>query len=553
MKKFYLLLLLLSAGCTNMWSQSFNWAKDEGLYAYDYGMGIGTDNSGNVYVTGKFEQNGAIFSGVSVPCAGNHDIYLAKYSAGGSLIWIRTGGGTVGDYSYGLACDGTNNVYIAGEIEGWGNLISFPGSTITLNSIGDNDVLVAKYDLAGNLQWAKNEGWLYNEKAQGVTYDAAGNVYVCGHYSDTSKFGGNVLYSNGGRDIFVFKYDANGNFQWVRNAGGPGRDEAKSIKCDAAGNVYVCGMYSNGAVFGSTTYSTVSGSYFDSYIAKYSSSGTLLWVKTAGGSFDEVAWSLAIDNAGLLYIAGEFNASAFFGPTQLITTGNADVFIACYDANGNEQWAKGAGGPLIDRARGIGCDGNNLFITGQFGNTATFGTSTLTASDSSDVFFASLDNSGTFLNALSVGGAADAFEPLGYESGNAICADPSGEVYATGGLLDGGTFGSTTVSHYSRTDVFVTKISQLLNVSTLANIKENINIYPNPATGNFTIELEQFANEKIEVIVYNNLGQIITKNKKQLPSSKLNLDLSQAENGLYSIQIRNEGQILTTKKVVIQK
>lgn len=555
MKKIYFLILLSSA-FNNIKSQTFGWAKGEGLWAYDYGMGIVNDNAGNVYVAGKYEM-AANFSGTTLPCTGvpdcNHDLFLAKYNSNGSLNWVQTCGGSLGDYAHGLDCDGSNYLYVAGEIEGTGNLISFPGSTVTLTAKADNDILLAKYDLSGNLIWAKSEGGYYSEKALGVTHDNSGNVYICGYYKDTCTFGGTTtIYGAGDSDMFIAKYDANGNFQWVRKAGGSGRDEMKNMKCDASGNIYVCGFYSNGAVFGSQTYSVSSGSYYDAFVAKYSSNGNLQWVTTAGGDYDEVAWSITIDNAGLLYIAGEFNASAMFGSTQLITSGNADIFIACYDSNGNTQWARKAGGPLIDRARGIGTDGTNMFITGQFGNSAMFGSSTLTAVDSSDVFFAAFNSSGNFISAASVGGIPDSVETLGYESGVAICADGMGNVYATGGLLDGGTFGSTNVTNYDRTDVFVTQISQMVGINNLSGSTKNIHIYPNPGTGNFTVDLSQFNNQKVDLNVFNCLGQSIDS-KINRSSSKINVDLASMDDGIYFIEIKDNEKVLTTRKIVVHK
>ncbi|MES2567781.1 MAG: T9SS type A sorting domain-containing protein [Bacteroidota bacterium] len=554
MKKIYLLTLLSIA--LSFKSQTFGWAKGEGLWAYDYGMGIANDNSGNVYVAGKYEM-AANFSGTILPCDGvpdcNHDLFLAKYSSTGGLSWIKTCGGSLGDYAHDLACDGSNYLYVAGEIEGAGHVISFPGSTVTLNAKGDNDILLAKYDLSGNLMWAKSDGGHYSEKALGVAYDNSGNVYMCGYYKDTCKFGGTTtIYGAGDSDMFLAKYDANGNFQWVQNAGGAGRDEMKNLVCDANGNIYVCGFYSNGTVFGSQTYNVSSGSYYDSFVAKYSSSGALLWVTTGGGDYDEVAWDITVDNAGLLYVTGEFNASAMFGSTQLITSGNADIFIACYDANGTTQWAKKAGGPLIDRARGIGSDGTNLYITGQFGNTAMFGSATVTAADSSDVFFAAFNSSGNFISAASVGGIADSVETLGYESGIAICADGMGNVYATGGLLDGGSFGATNVTNYDRTDVFVTQLTQMVGINNLSSSSRNIHIYPNPATGNVTVDLSQFNNQKLDIKVLNCLGQTIEP-KINRGTSKINVDLSLMDDGIYFIELKDNEKVIATRKIVIHK
>ncbi|MES2590691.1 MAG: SBBP repeat-containing protein [Bacteroidota bacterium] len=457
MKKTYLFIAfnLLFLGIK---AQNFEWAKREGYWAYDYGYGIANDPAGNVYVAGKYEMN-ANFSGVTLPDQGNHDIYLAKYSSSGTLDWIKTGGGPLGDYAEALYCDGTS-LYVSGEIEGYGTTITFENSPITLTTIGDNDIFLAKYDLSGNLLWALNEGGNQSDKALGVTADNNGNVYVCGYYKDVADFSGTSITAIGtNRDIFIAKYDMNGVFQWVRHAGSAGRDEAKAIKCDPAGNIYITGMHGDGVTFESTSLTSPLG-YVDIFLAKYAPDGSLIWVKSAGSDYDDVGWGITMDAAGKIYITGEYNAYALFDAIPLTTSGMADIFVACYDDAGNAQWAQSAGGDLIDRARGIGCDGTDIYITGQFSMSADFGAHSVGGTDSSEIFMAKISNTGNFNWAIAVGGVADSVETLSYESGNAICGDASGNVYATGALLNGGTFGSSTFTAYSRTDAFITKISQ---------------------------------------------------------------------------------------------
>jgi hypothetical protein len=543
MKKIYL-TVLLSALFLGLNSQSFQWSKVEGKYAYDYGYGIGTDASGNVYVAGKYEEN-AIFSGTTLPNQGNHDIYLAQYSPSGSLNWIRTGGAPGGDYAHALYCNKTSNVYIAGEIEG-GTCI-FPGSSISINAHGDNDVFIAAYDLNGNLQWAKREGHWYNEKALGITGDNSGNLFICGYFRDTTKFGGTNVISKGEEDIFVAKYDASGNFLWMKSAGGPGRDEGKWLVTDATGNVYVCGMYSDGAIFGSTTFTTAStpiGKFFDGYIAKYDPNGNLVWVKNIVGDYDDLAWSITKDNNGKLYITGEFSGAAF-GSTQLYSSGYADIFVACYDQNGSVQWAVKGGGTIADRARGIGSDGNLIFVTGQFGNTATFGPHTIASADSSDICVLAVDNTGSFVWAASVGGAADAFDNFTYESGIAICAEP-GVAYVTGSLLNGGTFGSTSHMGYTRSDIFITKMSTVAGVNEMA-MGEGLSIYPNPGNGIFKISSHHSPKSIKELNVLNYLGETVYKGD----ASDTEIDLSDKQKGMYFLQITTEENVIL-KKIILQ-
>ncbi|MGZ3931896.1 MAG: T9SS type A sorting domain-containing protein, partial [Bacteroidia bacterium] len=273
--------------------------------------------------------------------------------------------------------------------------------------------------------------------------------------------------------------------------------------------------------------------------------------KSGGGAYDDVAWSLTTDSNNKVYVTGEFNAYALFNGSPLTTSGNADIFVACYDGTGNLQWLKQAGGPLIDRARGIGTDGSNIFITGQFGATANFGSSAVTAVDSSDIFMAGMNNSGTFQWANSVGGAADAPESLGYESGNAICAEVSGNVYATGALLSGGIFGGTSLTPYDRTDMFLTKLNQVSGIKSFDKSAKPVYVYPNPATGNVVIDMSQLSEQKAEVSIYNSLGQLVDKRSTKAPS-KLSIELSAQEKGIYIVEVKGENDPVYREKLIVE-
>jgi len=490
MKKIYLLITLCVV-TIQCWSQ-VSWAKKGGLWAYDYGYGVVTDANNNIYVAGKFEEN-AVFGPYTASCQGNHDAYIIKYGADGTEKWFRTAGGANGDYAWGISTDRTNFLYVAGEIEGTTPIV-FSGSSVTLQGAGDNDIFVSKWDLDGNVVWAKREGTSKSEKALAVTNDNSGNVYVCGYFTDNGNFNGAALPGYGGRDIFIAKYDAQGTFQWVQKAGGSGRDEAKSVKTDNNGNLYVCGMFSGSASFGGNTVSSADN-YQDSYIAKLSAGdGSFQWVKKGEAVLDDVAWSLILDNAGSIYVSGEFNSYISFQspPAGVATTGNTNAYIAKFDPSGTVQWIRGAGGNMTDRARGIGTDGSTLYLTGQFGGVANFGSHSLVAADSSDVFITALNSSGGFLWAVAGGGPADSFEPLGYESGIAVTGN-NNMVYATGGMLnDANTpnsifidFGGNSLTGYSRDDMFLVAIgSEGVGLSG-EELTFHTNLHPNPSADYF--------------------------------------------------------------------
>ncbi len=293
------------------------------------------------------------------------------------------------------------------------------------------------------------------------------------------------------------------------------------------------------------------GDFTDAFLAKYDTDGNLLWIKTGGSDYSEVAWGLAIDNGGRVFMTGEFNAYSIFDGLSLSSNWSADIFVACYDANGTIQWLKKAGGPLLDRARGIGTDGTNAYITGQFGGTASFDSHTITAVDSSDIFIAAINSSGDFSWALAVGGIADAYEELSYESGNAVCSH-LGYVYATGALLDGGTFGASPLTKYGRTDAFITRISQVgANVPEVANAGK-INVYPNPGTGILMLDTKNLTSKSNSVCVYNCLGQCVMSSPLSA-QTLVNINLLAEEKGIYFIEVKSEDhQTIARERIVIQ-
>jgi hypothetical protein len=554
MKKIYTLVLVMIMAASAS-AQDFTWVTQAGLWAYDYGYGIGTDAAGNVYVSGKYEEQAIFDANTQVSCAGNHDIWVAKYSPNGQLQWVRTAGGPDGDYARCLAVDPAGNTYVAGEIEG----TAMFGSVQVQGHNGTNDIFVAKYDTNGNLVWAKYYGGWSDDKARSIAIDASGNCYITGEIKGAATFGSTTLNTNGGsEDIFVAKLDPSGNALWAKRAGGSMDEGGKGIKVDVNGNVFVAGFFGATADFSSSTSLTAPNGFFDMFLAKYDSNGNLQWVNNAGDDWDDVAWAIALDNSGNAYVTGEFNAAPMFGSQQLITNGMADVFIAKYNSSGAIQWAQRFGGDLIDRARGIATDGTNVYVTGQYGGTASVGSHTVTSVDSSDIFVASFTASSGSGNWVIVNhGPADAYEDLGYESGTAVHVDNTGYVYVTGAFLDEDLFNYFNMTGWTRTDAFVGKIDPGVPTGTVGMNElasgNDVNVLPNPSNGVVTVNFNASKEETYTVQVTNTLGQAVFSEKLSNFSGQYTrkIDLTGFGSGMYLLNISGAGAA-QVQKVVIQ-
>lgn len=361
--------------------------------------------------------------------------------------WATRAGGPEADAASRVAVDASGNSYFTGIFR---NVARF--GTTELKSTGGTDIFIAKYDAAGNLLWAKQAGGKGQDivASKNIAFDSKGNSYITGEFRGSATFGSITLTTTSPWDAFIAKYDAPGNVVWAKQSGGAGGEMGRGIAVDTKANCYVTGYFDGSATFGSTDLTSSGGS--DVFIAKYDASGKFLWAKQAGSTAAEFGRNVAVDRQGNCYITGVFGGQASFGNRTITNAGGEDIFIAKYDPSGNSLWAKSAGGVSKDAATGIDVDVNgNSYITGEFNGTATFGSTTLTSSNSNpDIFVSKYDASGNVLWAKQAGGASGDF-------GRNIAVDMSGNAYVTGEFEGTAAFGSTTLTSGGGVDIFVVK------------------------------------------------------------------------------------------------
>ena len=265
-------------------SGTVQWQRTLGASANDLGYGIAVDSSANAYITGyldPFPQN----------------LLLAKYNSAGTIQWQRTLGGGGVDYGWQLAIDSNDNIYVSGETRSAG--------------AGSRDVLLAKYNSSGTLQWQRTLGGGSDEYGYGIAVDSSGNVYVAGRTRSAGA---------GSDDLFLAKYNSSGTIQWQRTVGGSGSDYGNAVGVDSNDNVYITG-YSR---------STGTG-LLELFLAKYNSSGTIQWQRVLEGSGSQTGEGLAFDSSGNVYINGKWSSGGF---------AYNRFFIVKYDSSGTLQWQR---------------------------------------------------------------------------------------------------------------------------------------------------------------------------------------------------------------------
>jgi hypothetical protein len=355
----------------------------------DVGESVAVDGSGNVYVTGSFGGT-STFGGISKTSGGESDIFVAKYNSNGVVQWVQSAGGSVRAYGKSIGLDAAGNVYVAGEYKG---TATFGG--ISKISAGENDIFIAKYNSSGVVQWVQSAGGANSDSGKSLAVDDSGNSYLVGEYFGTASFGAIDKISAGSGDIFIAKYNSSGTIQWVESAGGLLRDIGRGVALDATGNVYVTGTYENTAAFGGGAINPLSMGGIDIFIAKFNASGVVQWVQSAGGNSFDAGYSIAIDTSDNVFVTGLYQETADFDGISLISAGNRDIFIAKYNSSGTVQWVQSAGGTLSDSGLSVAVDlEGNSYITGYYSDVATFGTRSGLSFGNSDFFVTKYNSSG---------------------------------------------------------------------------------------------------------------------------------------------------------------
>jgi len=308
--------------------------------------------------------------------------------------------------------------------------------------------------------WAVKTGGSDNDDGRGIAVDSSGNAYVTGGFYETATFGTTNLTSSGGSDIFIAKLSSSGLWQWAFKAGGLSHDWGYGIAVDSSGNAYATGVFKGTATFGSTN---LTATNTDTFTAKLSSNGSWQWAANGGGSsspqyidYNERG-GIAVDSIGNIYVTGSFSETATFGNTSLTSSGYDDIFVAKLSASGSWQWAVKAGGSSQESSGGIAVDSSgNSYVTGDFSETATFGSTSL-SSDYGDynIFIAKLSSSGSWEWAVKAGYYAS----QEWDRGNGIAVDSSGNVYATGYFSGRATFGNTGLRSSGGYDIFIAKLN----------------------------------------------------------------------------------------------
>lgn len=347
-----------------------------------------TDANGNVLVTG-FIYTGPLVdmepgAGVTnMTSADQGDVYVAKYSKSGTLMWVKTLPGNSHQSGQHIELDQDGNIILAGIVRGSVDMDPGPGvATLTATTTAGSG-FVAKYDSLMNYLWSFEIPTGSSNTfsvVRDIAIDANNNISIVGGFKysvslDPISTSGD--YTTGWEGGFMAKYAPGGTYifsipfiDYYTSSGG----KSYGIGCDSDDNLYVLGDFrdsincdpsGNQMVYNTTQQA--------GYLAKYTPNGNAVWALPIGtsASGNVLTRNLSLDGSDNIVLCGNITAGGTYdfdsSPASALVTSNGsyDAFIAKYDSTGNYNWAFNIGGAELDAASGLAINAqDDIFLTG---------------------------------------------------------------------------------------------------------------------------------------------------------------------------------------------
>ena len=519
------------------------WAKQMGGPNYNIGQSITTDELDFIYTTGYFKGTvdfdpGAGLANLST--VGGEDNFIQKLDSNGDFKWIKHIGGPGSARGNEIIYDSNGHIYSIGHFF---TKIDFnPNAGIQyLTNNGFPDAFILKLDTAGGFKFAKQFGGGSSLFGNSIATDSDGNIYTTGIFLETTDFDpgpGALNYTaKGVFDIFVQKLDSNGIFKWAKQIGGTDFEYGNAVSTDINGNVYVAGSFRGTVDFdpSQNVKNLTSKGFGDIYILRLDKDGEFDWVNQMGGSFNDAANSIFVDVNGFIHTTGSFGATVDFDPTPsswvVSSVGSIDIFVQklsqCLTTFSVDTQFTCGSYTWID---------NNTYDTSNQSATFTLMnaegcdsvvTLNLTISEVTDLSTSVNDFIITANNAN-----ASTFQWLDCDSAFQIIPNDTNRSFTPT------KNGNYAVEITENTCIDTSACVEIKALGLIENsFKENIEVFPNPTSGNFAIKFENPQN-KLSVRLSTISGKLIFsetfKNVLLVP-----MELNYAK-GIYFLEIEDK-------------
>ncbi|MGB6037062.1 MAG: T9SS type A sorting domain-containing protein [Cryomorphaceae bacterium] len=563
MKKllFITLLSIMTGECFSQ-DQTLDWftyfggpSQEERFNDLTFGL------SGDLFIAGRVESDELLFDAAIHQdfYAGDVDVFLARFSVDGQLIWTTYFGGAETDLFDSMCALPDGRIVIAGATTSDEGIVF--DDAFQEERVGSADFFLAAFNPDGTLDWSTYWGGMNAEQGLVITCDTEGSILIAGR-TDSQDLATPGAFDESfdpfiGTNPIVAKFSNTGELLWCTylNADIFGFEE--SIATDGMGNIYYAintptdeGLATEGA------YQTA-GVGNSALLVKFSPEGERLWSTYVTGEGDESNSLVEADSEGNVYLSARTSSETGIAtegafqmeniPPQVFPVGSS-AMIMKFNPDGERIWGTYFGGLYSKDITSIkSVDSGILFsYRNQFNEDQIFGNSPFQSDimGSSDVFVTKFTEGGDIVWSTAFGG--NSFD---YDDAFAV----RGDMFA----LSGGTSSSEFYQNEDSwqpelngtSDLYLALFTDnVLSANTIEKDSPQLSVYPNPSSaGNIRLDWELENVDLVDLVIFDQLGRVIESITGYPKNSDLALSLP---SGMYFLTFQAE-ESMYSKKLII--
>jgi hypothetical protein len=574
MKYVNIILLILLSGRLYAQDLTCSWIHSFGDDYNEYSSDSECDNEGNFIISGAF--SGILkldpFDSLNyLNNIGMRKVFLAKYTPSHELLWGTYFGGTSDAFVKQIRVLADNSIFVCGKYTGQCDFLPGPEEYI-IEPYGGSDAFFAHYSANGELLWAIGIGGPNGQDwGTSINSDTNGNIYIGGFFNISADIDPGpeefLVYNPLGAesDMFIAKLNPQGEFLWGGAVNGPSQEIPTDFAFDENGNLVVSGLYEFQPDFdlfeGEWIADAIpNGTYENAYIAKYSSDGNLISVKTWGNSgYDSVTWMNKNDQGYL--IAGAYGSGSDLDPTDGVMqwpyADALDMYVAQLDNELNFLWVYTAGGANDDVIFDLDIDDfGNIAFTGEFRDEIDIDSGPIeyiledpipNNVDEKKTMVIILDQYGDFKEGQQMNNPDWNYgHGIGVNNNQIMVL---GEFYESVFSGNCEAFGETDLSNF---DIYMVEFnSTFLGVSYQEQSRETFTAFPNPTDKNITISVDrklQSPNAKLELKTTD--GRSVFETQLSTAKIQYNIPTSELAEGVYLLVLEGDN-FRTVQRVVV--
>jgi hypothetical protein len=342
------------------------WRHQYGSTGDDVATGIAADRYSRPYLTGTTTGS------LGLANQGATDLFVTGLRSDGAVAWWRQQGSTEIERANDIGVSPRGDVYVAGT--------TF-GSLAIANLGGGGDILISVFDATGTPRWTKQFGTVGMDEATSLTVAPSGDL-LAGVYSD----GGLGSVAEGVKDAFLARFDVRHNATWVVQAGTTGDDRLAALSMAHSNNVIGAGN-TDGSLYGPNAGGT------DVFVMRHDVRNRRSTGWQFGTSANDDARGVAEASGGDIVVVGRTD-----GALSGAASGNGDAFVARFTRSGTLRWVRQLGTAATDSATAVAVAPNgDVVVAGNTGGSLSPIAAEANVNDQDDVFIARFNRYGRLL------------------------------------------------------------------------------------------------------------------------------------------------------------